>query len=228
MKKEPKVAIIDNSLYPDLYKPVDHWKKYLPVPFRSFRAPEGQFPDFGDGFTHIILTGSEASIVERDNWVYQEVDFVKQAFNRNLALLGSCYGHQLLALSLLGEKHVRRCLKPEIGWIKIKASEPHQIFGKKEEFYSFSIHFDEVIDLKPPFYALAETEICPVQAFEMKGERVWGIQFHPEINVDEAQFFLRELILKGWPNQDLFARALKMEPRDSGVIDSIISFFLSS
>lgn len=228
MSKEPRVAIIDNSIYPDLYKPIDHWKKFLPVPFKSFRAAEGQLPDLDDGFTHIILTGSEASIVERDNWVQQEVDFIQQAFNRNIALLGSCYGHQLLVLSLLGEKHVRRCPQPEIGWIKIKACEAHHIFGKKEEFYAFSIHFDEVINLKPPFYPLAETEICPIQAFEMKGERVWGIQFHPEINIEEAQFFLKELIRRDWPNQELFARALRMETRDSGVIDSIISFFLSS
>lgn len=227
MNKEPSVAIIDNSIFPDLYKPVDHWKKYLPVPFKSFRAAEGQLPDLGDGFTHIIITGSEASIIERDNWVQQEVDFIQQAFRRRLALLGSCYGHQLLALSLLGDAHVRRCPQPEIGWIKIKASQPHELFGKKKEFYSFSIHFDEVFDLKPPFFALAKTEICPIQAFEMKGERVWGIQFHPEINVEEARIFLKELILRGWPNQHLFARALRMETRDSGVINSVISFFLS-
>ncbi len=227
MSKEPRVAIIDNSIFPDLYKPVDHWKKYLSIPFQSFRAPEGVLPDLDDGFTHIILTGSEASIVERDDWVYQEVDFIRQAFNRNLALLGSCYGHQLLVFSLLGEAHVRRSPQPEIGWIKIRASQLHELFGWREEFYSFSIHFDEVIDLKPPFHALAETEICPIQAFEIKGERVWGIQFHPEINVEEARFFLNELILRGWPNQDLLAQALRMETKDSGIINSILSFFLS-
>lgn len=227
MGKEPKVAIIDNSLYPDLYKPVDHWKKYLPVPFQSFRAPEGHLPDLNDGFTHIILTGSEASIVERATWVSQEAELVKLAFNRGLALLGSCYGHQLLALALLGEDHVRRCPQPEIGWIKIKASKPHPLFGELKEFFSFSIHFDEVVALEPPFYSLAETEICPVQAMEMRGERVWGIQFHPEINQEEARFFLEELIRRNWPSKELYIRALQMEPRDSGVIKSIVSYFLN-
>ncbi|MCX7974877.1 MAG: type 1 glutamine amidotransferase [Candidatus Aminicenantes bacterium] len=228
MASEPKVALIDNSLYPDLYKPVDHWRKYLAVPFQVFRAKEVQFPELSDGFTHIILTGSEASILERDEWVRQEVEFIRLAFNRGLALLGSCYGHQLLALSLLGEAHVRRCLQPEIGWIKIKALRPHEFFGHKKQFYAFSIHFDEVVDLKPPFYSLAETEICSIQAMEMKGERVWGIQFHPEINLVEARFLLQELVKRGWPHQDLFIQALKMEPRDSGVINSIITSFLKS
>jgi GMP synthase-like glutamine amidotransferase len=223
-----RVAIIDNSIYPHLYKPVDHWKKYLSVPFKAFRAPEGRLPEVNDGFTHIILTGSEASIVERESWVQQEIDFVRQAFHKGLALLGSCYGHQLLILALLGEEHVRRAPQPEIGWIKIKAFQRHQLFGGKEEFYAFSIHFDEVINLKPPFHILAGTEICPVQAFEMKGERVWGLQFHPEINEEEARCFLNELILKGWPHQELFSQALRMEARDSGIIKPIISFFLRS
>jgi hypothetical protein len=61
-----KVAILDNSLDPDVYKPVLHWSRWLTEAWIAFRAPEGRFPRLGDRFTHLILTGSEASIGVED------------------------------------------------------------------------------------------------------------------------------------------------------------------
>jgi len=115
-KKDIRVAIIDNSITPSVYKPVEHWGAFLHVPFASFRAAEGRLPDLGENFTHLILTGSESSIIEREDWVDAEVEFVRDALSRNFPTLGSCYGHQLLARALCGPPHVRRCQRPEIGW----------------------------------------------------------------------------------------------------------------
>jgi hypothetical protein len=69
-----KVAVLDNSLDPDVYKPVLHWSRWLTEGWTAFRAPEGRFPRLSDGYTHLILTGSEASIFEREDWVDAEVD----------------------------------------------------------------------------------------------------------------------------------------------------------
>lgn len=228
MSRTPKIAIVDNSLDPELYTPVAHWSKYFSFPVESFRAPEGNLPDLDNGYTHLILTGSEASIVERDDWVSKEVSLVQEAFKRNLAILGSCYGHQLLALALLGEKSVRRASKPEIGWVEIKAPESNSFFGGHDRFFAFSIHFDEVINLRPPFRVLASTPDCPVQAFEVTGKKIWGIQFHPEISIPEACLFLAKLVALGRPHRELYEAALRSVPRDTEVIHHIISHFLSS
>jgi len=110
---KPKVAIINNAIYPDVYKPVEHWSRHLEsVKWEAFYALEERFPRPED-FSHIILTGSEASILERAPWVEREADFVRDAFRRNLAILGSCYGHQLLALALAGSDRVGRCREPK-------------------------------------------------------------------------------------------------------------------
>ncbi len=53
-----KLAIIDNSLWPDIYNPVEHWAAHLDLPYRSFRAKDGFLPDLEDGYTHLIITGS--------------------------------------------------------------------------------------------------------------------------------------------------------------------------
>ena len=224
--KDIRVAIVDNSIAPAVYKPVEHWAAFLQVPFASFRAPEGRLPNLEKDFTHLILTGSETSIVEREDWVDSEVEFVRDALSRNFPTLGSCYGHQLLALALCGPAHVRRCSRPEIGWYPIAIRRKSGLLGEKGVVYAFSSHFDEVIDLDESFQVLASTPDCPVQAFELKGRPVWGIQFHPEIDIPAAREYLRNLVDLGLKTSDLFAEALRLNPQDSGLIRSIVRHFL--
>lgn len=64
----PKVAIVDNSIDPTLYKPVEHWSAHIGVEWEAFRAPEFLLPDLGKGYSHLILTGSEASLREKNGW----------------------------------------------------------------------------------------------------------------------------------------------------------------
>jgi GMP synthase-like glutamine amidotransferase len=226
-KKDIRVAIVDNSIAPSVYKPVEHWAAFLQVPFSSFRAPEGRLPGLEKGgFTHIILTGSEASIVEREGWVDAEVEFVQEALNLDFPILGSCYGHQLLALALRGPAHIRRALRPEIGWYPIDIRTKSGLLGEEGAFYAFSSHFDEVIDLDEGIRVLASTRGCPVQAFELEGRPVWGIQFHPEIDIPAALEFLRNLVDLGLKTSSLFEEALGMKPQDSGLIRRMVRHFL--
>lgn len=223
-----KVAIIDNSINPDVYTPVEHWANFLDAEWQAFRAPDNHFPRFKQGFTHVILTGSEASILERDGWVWEEVELVQEALTRGLNILGSCYGHQLLALALRGPAHVRRSPEPEIGWIPVEINGKADLLGQKAIAYTFSSHFDEVVELDNSFGILASTRLCPIQAFELKGRQVWGIQPHPEINIPAAQKFLKSLVnlkFRSWP---LFERALESTPRDSGLIFPVLKRFLGS
>jgi GMP synthase-like glutamine amidotransferase len=227
-KKDLLVAIVDNSIAPSVYRPVEHWAAFLQVPFASFRAPEGRLPDLDKDFTHLILTGSEASIVDREDWVSAEVEFVRDALGRNLPLLGSCYGHQLLVLALCGPAHVRRCSRPEIGWYPITICKQSGLLGEEGIRYAFSSHFDEVVELDERFRVLASSPDCPIQAFELKGRPVWGIQFHPEIDIPSARQYLQNLVDLGLRTSSLFADALRMSPRDSGLIHGIVHHFLKA
>lgn len=224
--KEIKIAIIDNSIDSSVYQPVKHWSAYLTAPWRSYKAPEGRFPALKDGLTHIILTGSEASIVERAPWVYEEIAFVQKAVDRGLSILGSCYGHQLIALALKGPSHVRRCAQPEIGWIPIEITKSNELLGEKKTVDTFSIHFDEVVDLDDSFLVYAASRECRIQGFQLKERPVWGIQFHPEIDIPSARELLINLVKLKLPTRPLFERALRDQPRDSGLIRSIVGNFI--
>ncbi len=223
-----KIAILDNSINPAIYKPIEHWRTYLDVPWESFRAAEGQSPDLADEYSHLLLTGSDASIVEREDWVDEEIEVIKQALEKGLPILGSCYGHQLLALALRGPAHVRRCPQPEVGWIPIRVLGRSNLLGEAGTAYAFSIHFDEAINLDENFVILASTAACPVQAFELRDRPVWGVQFHPEIDIPAARDLLQKLAGLGLENGPLFERALRSKPKDSGLIRRVVRCFLDA
>ena len=224
-----KIAIIDNAVEPDIYQPVRHWARFLPPGWESFRAPARILPDLKENFTHLILTGSEASILEPERWAEEEVEFVREADRLGLALLGSCYGHQLLARALAGPDCIGPCREPEIGWIPVVSKEDSKVFGLRgTESHVFSLHFDEVCNLPSPFVILAGTDICPVQAFALKGRPIRGYQIHPEIDPQEGRFLLRaQAARNGRGGPDLYTYALGFESRDSGLIHQIVKEFLS-
>lgn len=229
MKKDAKLALIDNSIDSSVYTPEEHWEPYLTIEWDSFKATQNQFPDLSKGqYTHVLLTGSEASILERKEWADAEVEVVHKAIEEGIPILGSCYGHQLLALALSGPSSVRRSTHPEVGWISIQIKECSELLGENRQAYSFSVHFDEVVSDNENFHILAYSEHCQVQAFQWKNMPVWGIQIHPEIDVPHARALLKNLILLNLKTTPIYEEALKMMPRDSGLIKHIVQGFLSS
>lgn len=226
MNKSVKVAIIDNSVFPEIYRPVEHWRPFLTCEWEAFSARSHRFPRWKDGFTHLILTGSEASILEMDAWAVEEAEVVRDAVEKGFSVLGSCWGHQLLAYVLAGPEHVRRCAEPEIGWMEIRVKPPGGPLGNPGKAYTFSLHFDEVFDPGPEFDILAETDICRVQAFRSRDRRILGIQAHPEINPRQGHRLLTDMIRKGFPGAELMKAALRREPRDSDLAARILLGFL--
>lgn len=229
MKKDAKLALIDNSIDSSIYTPEEHWKSSLMVEWDSFKATQYQFPDLSTGrYTHVLLTGSEASILEREQWVDEEVKVVQKAIDEGIPILGSCYGHQLLAYALSGPSSVRRSAPPEVGWIAIQITQSNELLGEARQAYSFSVHFDEVVSNSQDFHVLAYSEHCAVQAFQWKDLPIWGIQIHPEIDVSHARELLKNLISLKLKTTPIYEEALKATPRDSGLITNIVQCFLSS
>jgi GMP synthase-like glutamine amidotransferase len=220
-----KIAIIDNSLDHAVYNPIRHWKSCLEMDFEVFKATDNEFPEIRD-FTHMILTGSEASILQRERWATEEIDLVKSAAEKGVCLLGSCWGHQLLAVALAGPRHVRKCPEPEIGWISIAIHGNAPFLGEKRRAFCFSSHSDEVTDLPDEFCVLASTNRCQIQAFQYKNESIWGLQMHPEINIDEAKRYLERRVANKHDPLPLFQAAFDSQPKDSRIIFRALQNFL--
>ncbi|MGD9345262.1 MAG: type 1 glutamine amidotransferase [Candidatus Aminicenantes bacterium] len=227
MRNKTRVAIIDNSIDPSIYTPVVHWTAFLESEWQAFTAREYKFPDLEEGFTHVILTGSEASILERDRWVDPEIELTLEAVERKIPVLGSCWGHQLLAIALAGPCHVQRSGYPEIGWTPITITEENALVGHRGQEFVFCSHFDEVVDLDEDFSVFASSDKCRVHAFQWKKHPVWGIQSHPEMSIREAQLYLQRNVESAPGAHSIYLRALNSAPKDTGMVLKVIRNFLN-
>jgi len=222
-----KIAFIDNSIDHDFYNPVIHWKPFIKE-FVIYRAINNEFPSFNENFTHIILSGSEYSILEKADWISKEIEFIKKAIDKGIPVLGSCFGHQLIVVALCGYKNARRRKNPELGWIEIKIHNKNSIFRDiDDKVYAFSSHFDEVFNLPPQFKILASSEECKIQAFQYEDNPIWGIQFHPEINIEQGKELLYKAKFRHVEYTHIYQRALNSLPRDSKITQKIVSNFLN-
>lgn len=233
LETSPLVFILDLSVDPELYRPRSHWTALLGgVPFRSVHlpsAPVGEaLPEVG-AFTHLIVTGSEASIVEPQPWFAPAEDLVRRAVDAGRPVLGSCFGHQLVVRALLGPTHVRRAHTPELGWrpVAITAAGP-PVAGRAQEIWMFCCHFDEVCDLPSGWEVLARTPECGVHAYRLAGRPVWGIQAHPEIDPDEGAALLRGFGDRRPEVQPLVEAALAAPRRDDGFGHALVAQFLEA
>lgn len=154
---------------------------------RQLRADEDLEP-----YSHLILSGSEASAAEDRPWNGPLEAVTRRAVDAGLPVLGICYGHQFLVRTLLGPGHVRRALVPEFGWIR-PSLRPNPLFEGMEDPLVMVSHFDEVRGLTADFQILGGSPDCPVHAFQYRDQPVWGVQFHPEYGPAEAGAIFRAL-----------------------------------
>jgi GMP synthase (glutamine-hydrolysing) len=147
-------------------------------------------------FSGMVITGSAASVLAEEPWSLAIEQLIHSAHTMGLPLFGVCFGHQLIAKTLFGELGVRRSPTPEFGWHKIRVASPEgPVAETPQSFLCFLSHYDEVTE--PPagdMQVLARTERCAVQAFTIIGRPIWGVQFHAEMDFDEASSIFRERV----------------------------------
>ncbi len=222
MARNPHVVVLNNAIWPEIYKPFEHWRAWIPdtVPMTEVRLGQ-PLPPLAR-FTHLILTGSEASIVKPDPWVEAQMAYVRAAVAAGVRLLGSCHGHQLMAKALGGQ--VGRAAVPELGWIELEVEgEPAMFAGAARPVWTFVSHFDEVTALPPGFVVTARSPHCAIHGFAHRELPIWGVQAHPEITVAEG-----EKLLKDFATVDPRLRGVPVHrpPRDSGWIRQLVAAFL--
>jgi GMP synthase-like glutamine amidotransferase len=131
-------------------------------------------------FHALVILGGSESANDSTPALRREYRILENALAREIPVLGICLGAQMIARALGAA--VKRNPAPEIGWHPVDFLAPARtdplLKGLVRETL-FHWHA-ETFDIPSGAVPLAQSQACPNQAFRY-GERVWGLQFHPEV-----------------------------------------------
>ncbi|MBI5707007.1 MAG: glutamine-hydrolyzing GMP synthase [Armatimonadetes bacterium] len=135
----------------------------------------------------IILSGGPMSVLGEG-----APDFDFSHLKPGQPVLGICYGQQLIAKNLGGK--VEKASEREYGSREITVLDPNSLAGTLDRPTPDNLstartthsvwmsHGDQVMAPPPGFTVTASTSTCPVASFENPDERIFGVQFHPEVS----------------------------------------------
>lgn len=127
------------------------------------------------GVHGIVISGGPASVYEAGS---PQVD--PAIFDQPFALLGICYGQQLMAFHRGGK--VEKGLKGEYGLAHIRISSPSPLFKDIDPYQQIWMsHRDTVTAAPLGFSVSGSTETCAIAAIGHEALRQYGVQFHPEV-----------------------------------------------
>jgi GMP synthase-like glutamine amidotransferase len=146
------------------------------------------FPEFG-AYDVVAMMGSTRSLTRKheiDTWIYDELDRIRRAHEAGQALLGVCFGGQLIAEALGGAVESAG-KEQEIGWFEIDpVNSPGHEQHPVERGPWLQWHHDRFTP--PPGSTVLATTPRSTQLFTI-GSAV-GTQFHPEVDHHHLARFL--------------------------------------
>ena len=139
----------------------------------------------------LILSGGPASVYAEDA---PSID--PKILELGVPVLGFCYGHQIMAVTLGGE--VAHSEVGEYGPAMVRRAGDSALFGETpSEQTVWMSHRDAVSRAPEGFVVTSHTDVCPVASMECPERRLYSTQFHPEVRHTEYGRQLLENFLFG-------------------------------
>ncbi|MEO7124631.1 MAG: glutamine-hydrolyzing GMP synthase [Nakamurella sp.] len=116
-------------------------------------------------------------------------------FDAGVPVLGICYGFQAMTTALGGR--VRQTGRSEYGATELTVGSAGSVLlgDTANCFTVWMSHGDSVDEAPDGFTVTASTEHTPVAAFEDRGRRLAGVQFHPEVlHTENGQQILQHFL----------------------------------
>lgn len=128
----------------------------------------------------IIFTGGPNSVYDpKSPHIYKEI------FELGIPILGICYGCQLMSYTLGGTvTSATDATAREYGKSETTYDTSSALFDF-ESGISWMSHSDYISEAPQGFRITASTPACPVAAMECAERKLYGVQFHPEVNHTE-------------------------------------------
>ena len=161
----------------------------------------------------IILSGGPLNVYEINKY-----SFDKKILEKNIPILGICFGHQILS-KLKGGK-VKQSKDREFGlanlYKKRKSLLTKDYFNQSKFKKVWMSHADQVTKLPKNFNVIASSQNSKFAIVENKTKKFYGVQFHPEVTHTEKGkkiisnfIFLICKIKRNWSSKDQKVKLIK-------------------
>ncbi|WP_301757186.1 glutamine-hydrolyzing GMP synthase, partial [uncultured Muribaculum sp.] len=139
-------------------------------------VPYNKFPHDDPSVIGVILSGSPFS-------VYDEKAFKVDLSNirGKYPILGICYGAQFMSYTNGGK--VEPAGTREYGRAHLEKFDHENplLHGLRDNSQVWMSHGDTITAIPDNFKIIASTDKVAVAAYQAEGEKLWGVQFHPEV-----------------------------------------------
>ena len=137
----------------------------------------------------IIFTGGPNSVYDEASPRYE-----RAILELGIPVLGICYGSQLMAYLLDGD--VKTAPVSEYGKTEVEVDSSSKLFdGVQKSTICWMSHTDYIAAAPEGFKITATTPVCPVAAMENEAEKLYAVQFHPEVlHTQEGTKMLRNFL----------------------------------
>jgi len=179
---------------------------------RGVEVVDGRQPTPLDArdFSALIVSGSAHSVLERTPWMLAAIEVIRDFAAADRAVLGVCFGHQLIAAAFGG------AVKPSTAGLQ---SSTHELTltqaGKLDPlFLNVPPTFTANLSHRDEIEAGGDIDVLALGPHSIEaiavGDRIRGVQFHPEFSQSEARAYAdyrRDELALNNDVDDLIARA---------------------
>jgi len=195
--------------------------------FTTFDVRKGELPARADDCPAYVITGSASGVYDGDAWIGAVKNFVRDASGQS-ALIGICFGHQLMAEAFGG-----RVIKSPRGWgIGLHRYDVQERAAWMDDARSIAVpasHQDQVVKLPGDARVLGGSEFTPYGIVEYPRRRAMSLQSHPEFSPEYAAALI-ELRRSSKYTDEQADRALQTlrQPNDRARAGTWLAQFLRS
>jgi GMP synthase (glutamine-hydrolysing) len=139
-------------------------------------VPYNKFPHNDPSIIGVILSGSPFSVYDESAFKVDLSDI-----RGKYPILGICYGAQFMSYTNGGK--VEPAGTREYGRAHLSTFDQENPLLKnvREHSQVWMSHGDTITAIPENFKIIASTDKVAIAAYQIKEEKVWGVQFHPEV-----------------------------------------------